>query len=182
MKASVFIAMSLDGFIARPNGELDWLDAANAKVSKDEDFGYHAFIKTVDVLVMGRKTYEYVLTCDEWPYKDVPVIVLSRQPITFPANLPKTITCSSEEPPDLCNRLSQEGIQHIYVDGGITIQRFLAHGLINNLTITLIPTILGEGTPLFGSVPQDILLQCLSSYTFKSGFTQIKYTVLTEDI
>lgn len=179
MKVSVFIAMSLDGFIARPNGELDWLDAANAEASKDEDFGYQAFIETVDVLIMGRKTYEYVLNFGEWPYGQLPVVVLSRQPITFPSHLPKTVTCSSEAPIELYNRLRQDGIQHIYVDGGVTIQRFLARKLINHLTITIIPIILGVGTPLFASVPQDIWLRCLSSHTFESGFTQIKYAVIT---
>lgn len=106
LKVSIFIATSLDGFIARKNGELDWLDAANATVPEEEDCGYGEFMATVDGLVMERKTYEQVLAFGEWPYGETPVVVLSRTPIAFPADLPKTVSHASATPGELCDRLS----------------------------------------------------------------------------
>ena len=97
-KVSVFIATSLDGYIARKNGDLDWLDAANAMVPDGEDLGYHAFMETVDVLVMGRKTFEKVLSFGAWSYGTTPVVVLSRNSITFSPGLPGCLTHSAEEP------------------------------------------------------------------------------------
>ena len=169
--------MSLDGFIARQNGELDWLDAASATIPDGEDCGYHEFMKTVDVLVMGRNTYEKVLSFGEWPYQEKPVVVMSRNPINFPAHLPKTVSHSSESPQVLCERLSQEGAKHLYVDGGITIQRFLAAKRIDEFIITIIPVILGGGISLFGQMSTDVTLKCIDTTTFEFGFLQVKYAV-----
>jgi dihydrofolate reductase len=126
---------------------------------------------------MGRKTYEQVLSFGEWPYGKTPVVVLSSHPINFPADLPNTVTHSSETPRVLYNRLTDKGAKHLYVDGGVTIQRFLTEGLIDELTITVIPVILGEGTPLFGSLEKDVLLTHISTKTFDFGFVQIRYSV-----
>ena len=177
LKASVFIATSLDGMIARTDGNLDWLDAASATVPPGEDCGYRAFMETVDVLVMGRKTFDKVLSFGEWPYGEMPVVVLSSHPIKFSDRLPSTVTHSSEEPAKLCGRLEEEGVRHIYVDGGLTVQRFLVAGLIDEVIITLIPVLLGEGTPLFGSLTEDIPLRCLGSKAFDFGFVQVHYAV-----
>ena len=117
-KASVFIATSLDGFIARPDGSIDWLDEANAVVPSGEDCGYNEFMKSVDVLVMGRNTFELALTFDAWPYEDKRVVVLSSKPLMVPVGLPNTVTASSEAPEVLVERLSAEGAQRLYVDGG----------------------------------------------------------------
>ena len=176
-KASVFIATSLDGYIARPNGDVDWLDTANASVPGGEDCGYRAFMQTVDALVMGRNSYEKVLSFGFWPYGDTPVTVLSRNPIEFPDAVPKTVQHSSETPRELCERLFVEGVRHIYVDGGNTIQRFLADGLICELTITVIPVILGEGIPLFGPTASDVSLTCVAAKAFDFGFVQLKYAI-----
>ncbi len=97
IKVSVYIATSLDGFIAGVNGDLDWLDEANAKVPEGEDCGFGAFMSSVDTLLMGRKTYEKVLSFGVWPYGDTPVVVLSRDPIFFPDHLPSTVSHSSEQ-------------------------------------------------------------------------------------
>ena len=176
-KVSVFIATSLDGYIARPNGDVDWLDTANAAVPKGEDCGYGTFIQSVDALVMGRNSYEKVLSFGVWPYGDTPVTVLSRNPIVFPDSVPKTIQHSSETPRELCERLSDLGVGHIYVDGGNTIQRFLTAELIDELTITVIPVLLGDGIPLFGPTTSDVPLTCVAAKAFEFGFVQLTYTV-----
>jgi dihydrofolate reductase len=177
LKLSVFIATSLDGFIARPGGELDWLDTASAEVPKGEDCGYNRFMESIDILVMGRKTYEQILSFGNWSYGSKPVIVLSRNKIEIPDELIKTVTHSSESPKELYERLSQEGVKRLYIDGGLTIQRFLAEGLIDDLTITLIPIILGSGIPLFGTGEKDILLQCIATKSYDFGFVQLTYEV-----
>ena len=176
-KVSVFIATSLDGFIARENGDIDWLNDANATVPEGEDCGYQPFMASVDVLIMGRKTYEQVLSFGSWPYGQTRVIVMSRSPIQFPAELPACVTHSAAMPRMLYDRLVNEGAQHLYIDGGVTIQRFLAAGLIDELTITIIPILLGEGTPLFGPLGKDIHLTHISSHTYDFGFIQLKYAV-----
>jgi dihydrofolate reductase len=177
LAASVYIATSLDGYIARENGELDWLDAAQATVPEGEDLGYYKFMETVDVLVMGRKTYEKVLSFGMWPYEDSPVIVLSSNKIEIPNDLVKSVSCSSESPKELCARLGNEGAKRLYIDGGITIQRFLSEGLINDITITIIPVILGSGVPLFGNSGNDISLKHVATKTYDFGFVQLTYEV-----
>lgn len=180
-QASVFIATSLDGFIARPDGSIDWLNEASAAVPSGEDCGYAEFMESVDVLVMGRNTFETVLAFDAWPYEDKRVVVLSSKPLIFPARLPNTVSASSESPDVLVDRLSAEGAQRLYVDGGKTIQRFLAAGLIDDITITLIPVLLGQGRPLFGPVENDITLAHMATRTFEFGFVQVKYRVVRRE-
>ncbi|MCU7810524.1 MAG: dihydrofolate reductase family protein [Candidatus Thiodiazotropha sp. (ex Notomyrtea botanica)] len=177
MKASVYIAMSLDGFIARKDGALDWLDEANATVPKSEDCGYQAFMESIDTLIVGRKTYEKVLSFGQWPYENKPVIVLSSHSIVFPPNLPNTVSHSSESPKDLLERLSKAGVTHVYIDGGNTIQRFLSVGLIDEITITVIPVIIGEGIPLFGPLEKYIHLAHIRTHVFDFGFVQTTYSV-----
>ncbi len=186
LRSSVFIATSLDGFIARTDGGLDWLDGGNTTVPEGEengsipegvDGGFQTFLNSIDVLIMGRKTYEKVLSFGRWPYGDKPVIVLSSNKIEIPNDLAKTVSWSSESPKVLSERLYNEGTVRTYVDGGQTIQQFLAEGLINDLNITIIPIILGGGIPLFGSVPKDIHLRHVATQTYGFGFVQITYKV-----
>ena len=177
LNASVFIATSLDGYIARRDGSLDWLDEANARVPGGEDCGYRAFMDSVDTLVMGRNTYEKVLTFGAWPYGDTPVIVLSHRAIAFPAHLPGCVSHSDEAPPVLLTRLAAKGVRHVYVDGANTIQHFLAAGLIDRLTITTIPVILGDGIPLFAPGSSDIWLTHVGTTAFEFGFVQTTYRV-----
>ena len=134
-------------------------------------------MKSIDVLVMGRNTFEEVLAFDSWPYETKKVVVLSSMPLTVPVELTNTVSASSEPPIVLAERLFVEGSQCLYVDGGITIQRFLAAGLIDDITITPIPVILGPGKPLFCSVENDIPLVHVATKTFEFGFIQIKYRV-----
>jgi dihydrofolate reductase len=174
-KTSVFIATSLDGFIARSDGSIDWLDRANTVVPADEDFGYESFIKTVDVIVMGRNSFEQVSTFDRWPYEDKRVVVLSRTGVAIPAALSTMVSASSESPALLVQRLTAEGAQHLYIDGGQTIQSFLRAGSIDELTITVIPILLGKGKPLFGSLESDLELQHISTLVYDFGFVQSTY-------
>ncbi len=178
MKKSVFIACSLDGFIARPDGSIDWLEKANLAVPKGEDCGYAAFSKDVDALVMGRKTFELVLGFEQWPYNGIPVIVLSKSLEALPSGLPKDVTLSSETPAVLCSRLALLGMKKLYIDGGKTIQSFLLEGLISEIIITQIPVLIGEGIPLFGPLKNEIQLQHLSTHAYEFGFVQNHYKVI----
>lgn len=175
--SSVFVATSLDGFIARPDGSIDWLDEANALMPSGEDCGYGVFMQSIDVVVMGRHTFEQVLTFDAWPYGEKRVVVLSSRKVDIPATLSAAVSASSEAPALLVERLSAEGAKHLYVDGGITIQRFLAAGLIDDITVTLIPVLLGRGRPLFGPAEQDLHLALVGSRVFDFGFVQLSYRV-----
>jgi dihydrofolate reductase len=178
MRVSVYIAASLDGFIAREDGSLDWLPGADPQEEGDagaEDYGYQEFIGSVDVLVMGRKTYEKVLTFGEWPYKDRRVVVLSSGTVQIPADLASTVQCQSGSPRDLVGRLAEGGAKHLYIDGGNTIQRFLNEGLVQQITVTRVPVLIGAGIPLFGPLASDIPLRHVETRQFPNGFVQSRY-------
>lgn len=176
MKCTVFIATSLDGFIARADGGIDWLHDTYGDVGGEpEDMGYDAFTSTVDALVMGRNTFETVLGFDDWPYGEIPVAVLSSSLQDPPASVPPTVTLSSEEPEEIVARLAAEGKQHLYIDGGVTIQRFLDAGLIDEMTITTLPVLLGTGIPLFAGTKSDIRFEHVSTRAFRSGLVQSVY-------
>lgn len=176
-RCSVFIATSLDGFISRPDGSIDWLNEANATVPPGEDCGYGAFFSSVDALVMGRHTFEQVLHFDPWPYANKSVIVLTTRSLTLPEHLQSTVSISSEAPRTLVERLGREGKQHLYIDGGKTIQAFLAEGLIDQLTITVIPILLGAGRPLFGETGRTQKLHLVEAKAFEFGFLQSTYLI-----
>lgn len=171
MKASVFIATSLDGYIARLNGELDWLPGDDC-----EPHGYDEFMATVDALVIGRNTYETVLTFGVWPFGEKPVFVLSSHPIAPPPQ-GAVVEQMSGLPSAIASRLDERGIGHAYVDGGITIQGFLREGLIQRLIITRIPVLLGEGIPLFGALPADVRLRHVGTRQYASGLVQSEYSL-----
>ena len=175
MKASVYVGTSLDGFIARRDGSIDWLNEAQGLVPEGEDCGYKAFMESVDTLIMGRKTFEQVLTFGPWHYGDTPVVVLSHNPVTVPSHLPDTVSHSSESPRALLERLSGQGVKHVYVDGGNTIQGFLAESLIDEITITCVPIALGDGIPLFGPMEKDLKLTHVNTKTYDFGFVQTTY-------
>lgn len=174
---SVFIATSLDGYIAREDGSIDWLDDANASSPSTEDFGFDAFLASVDALIMGRHTFESVLGFDEWPYGTTPVIVMSSTMHEPPTSAPTTVSVSDETPHALVARLSTEGYAHLYIDGGVTIQRFLDARLIDEVTITTIPVLLGSGRPLFGPFTRDIYLEHVRTWSARNGFVQTTYRV-----
>lgn len=172
--ASVYIATSLDGFIARPNGDLDWLTNGH-DTPEGEDYGYQAFMDTVDGIIMGRHTFEKALTFAVWPYPTHNVVVLSSRTMTLPAHLGTNVHLRSGTPQEVMRQLATQGVQHVYVDGGTTIQRFLEAGLIHDLIITRLPVLIGEGIPLFGAVPSDIQLTHVETRQFPNGFVQSRY-------
>ena len=181
MKASIFIATTLDGFIARENGDLDWLEESDKEAQSDseqEDYGYESFMESVDVLVMGRISYEKVLSFGEWPYGNKRVIVLSSTLTELSDDTPETVELRNCSPAELCRELQDSGEENLYIDGGKTIQGFLNAGLINEIIITKIPILIGSGIPLFGSLSNDKKLRHLETVSFKNGFVQSRYEVV----
>ena len=176
MKASVYIATSLDGFIARENGDVDWLSGGDIEGS-GEDYGFQEFIDSVDILVMGRNTFEMVVSSGEWLYGNKQVIVLSSRPVQIPSNLAGTVETQLCSPTELVKQLSERGAKHLYIDGGKTIQSFINAGLIQQIIITTIPVLIGEGIPLFGPVNRDMKLQHIETRSFANGFVQSRYEV-----
>ncbi len=176
-KVSVFLAHSLDGYIALIDGGLDWLDRANRVVPPGEDCGFAEFFASTDVLVLGRKSFEKVLEFPEWPYGTRPVVVLSQQGASLP--VPEALRASvrgfSDQPAALIRRLGKEGFRHIYLDGGQVVQSFLRDGLVDELTLTVIPVLLGAGLRCFGALPQDITWRLIRSRAFDFGYVQLTY-------
>ncbi len=195
MKASVFIATSLDGFIARRDGSLDWLPGAEPdpeeisdaeaialEENSGDDHGWEEFWASVDCLVLGRKSFEKVLEFDIWAYEGTRVIVLSRNPsYRVPEEMADKAESFAGDPQSLVDKLAAEGHEHLYIDGGQTIQSFLRQGLITDLTITTIPVLIGEGIPLFGPLPQDIPLRHVRTKTLTDGMVQSTYEVVIAD-
>jgi dihydrofolate reductase len=174
MKASVFVGTSVDGFIARPNGELDWLPAGGG-----EPHGYDEFIGSVDAIVIGRHTFETVLGFDTWPYGEKRVVVLSSRPVDLSAPVARggIVEHMSGSPAEIVSRLAARGVRHAYVDGGVTIQGFLRAGLIDRLVVTRVPVLIGDGIRLFGALSRDIRLRHVATRSFPSGLVQSEYEV-----
>jgi len=168
-QCSVFIAASLDGFIARPDGAIDWL---GPMARPGEDYGYQRFFDSIDAIVFGRKTYETALGFDAWPYAGKRCVVLTHRPLE---------ARHGEERHEgvldvLVDRLGAEGVRRAYIDGGEVIRQFLAAGLIDDLTISIVPVLLGEGLPLFGGGAER-WLRLVESRAFPSGLVQVEYRI-----
>jgi dihydrofolate reductase len=168
--AAVFIATSLDGYIARPDGSIDWLTERGEQAG---DTGYDEFMASIDTVVLGRNTYEQVLTFDFWPYDGKQVEVLSTT--LAPDADERIIVHRTLE--GLVETLNDRGARRVYADGGAVIQTFLRAGLLNELTITTAPVLLGAGIRLFGDLDTDIALTHNATRTLKAGFTQSDYTI-----
>lgn len=178
IKCSVFIAASIDGFIARTDGDIEWLHRPEYECSALKGLSYDDFMATVDALVMGRKTLDKVLSFPEWPYENKPVIVLSRQGVTLPQTLHGKVDVQAGDPVFIVAQLAARGMKHLYIDGGQTIQAFLAAGLINEIVITRIPVLLGKGIPLFSQLGDERGLRLIGSSMSDNGFVQSRYQVL----
>ncbi|HYL64709.1 MAG TPA: dihydrofolate reductase family protein [Candidatus Methylomirabilis sp.] len=167
--------MSVDGLLARQDHALDFLDAGG-----QEPHGFEEFYGSVDVVVIGRKTFEVVLTFGGWPYGKKAVVVLSSRPLDLSAVKGGVVEQMSGEPAEIVKQLRSRGFKHAYIDGGITIQRFLAAGLIHRMVITRVPVLIGAGIPLFGPVPRDIQLRHIATRTYKGGLVQSEYEIDAE--
>jgi len=171
----VFMATSLDGFIARRDHALDWL---TERTTPEEDHGYEAFIDTVDGVIMGRATFKTVLGLGAWPYA-IPVIVASSTLTEddIPPELSAKVKLTQLAPRQLMQSLSDAGWTRAYVDGGRLVQSFLRAGLISEFTLTMLPVLLGDGRRLFGETESDIDLELLEAKSFRTGLVQLHYRV-----
>lgn len=172
-----YLAASVDGFIAGPGGDIEWLHRP-AYTGEINGLQFGDFVSGVDALVMGRRTFEKVLGFDRWPYGDLPIVVLTNRPIDIPAALRKIVSVDRGEPREIIVRLEQAGRTRLYIDGGNTLQGFLRARLINELTITWIPILLGDGVSLFGRLGSEFSLELIASTTSGNGFVQSRYRVL----
>ena len=179
--AAAFIAASVDGYIARPDGALDWLRGHDGAESDPgdggEEHGYAAFMASVDALALGRKTFEKVLTFGAWPYAGKRVVVLSSGAPSVPDELRDAVEVLDLAPEALLRYLGAAGVRRVYVDGGDTIQRFLRAGLLEELIVTRAPVLLGAGIPLFGSLPTDVRLTHVRTEAYANGLVQSRYRV-----
>lgn len=182
MRCSAFIATSADGYIATPDGGVEWLASAGcADVDKSEpdDMGFKAYIASIDCLIMGRKTLQklasFNLTDEQWPYGDRRIVALSRSQKSLPANLSGKAEFYHGSIPDLLAKLQSEGHQQAYIDGGETITAFIEQRLLDEITVTVAPLLLGEGIPLFGRLSQSVPLHQTRTRHFPNGFVQLHY-------
>lgn len=172
MTASVFVGASVDGFIARVDGGLDWLPPGGG-----EPHGYDEFMASVDAIVIGRNTFEIVLGFDPWPYGDKRVVVLSSRPLDLSVVRGGRVEQKAGDPATIIAELAADGAPNLYIDGGITIQRFLRAGVIERLIVTRVPVLIGEGIPLFGPLDRDIRLSHIATRSYPSGLVQSDYRI-----
>jgi dihydrofolate reductase len=168
MTISVFAGVSLDGFLARKNHDIDFLPEGGNEL-------YGEFIATVDAIVIGRNTFEKVLSFGGWAYGSKPVFVLSSRPIDLSVVEGGVVEQLGGEPAGIVSTLQARGVKHLYVDGGVTVQRFLSAGLVTRIVLTRVPVLIGEGIPLFGPLPHDISLELISVKTTANGLVTAEY-------
>lgn len=168
--------MSLDGFLARPDDALDFLHTG-----EQEPHGFKEFLASVDAVVIGRRTFEVVLKLGHLAlYDKKPVVVLSSRRLDFSSVKGCIVEQMSGEPTEIVKQLASRGFRHAYIDGGITIQRFLAAGLIDRFVITRVPVLIGAGIPLFGPLPRDVSLRHVVTRSYSGGLVQSEYEIRAE--
>lgn len=178
MKVSVFIGISLDGFIARQDGDLDWLhanDGTDGEQFGEEDYGYQEHWNKIDTLVLGRHSFETVLGFNQWPYEGKRVVVLSSGQPTIPDSLADKVEILSGPVEEVARSLYDSGSRHLYVDGGQVVQSFLRAGLVTDMVITVAPVLIGEGISLFGPLEEDIRLELQECRGYPAGYAQLRY-------
>ncbi len=174
LRAVAFLGLSVDGRIARPDGDLEWLTSRGAAAG---DAGFTPFMESVDAVVMGRKTYEAIAFEEEWPYLDRPMHVIST---TLPATRDPRITVH-RCPEMAVAALQRDGCRRVYVDGGETIRWFLAAGLVDEFTLSLVPVLIGDGPSLFGPLSADVNLEHVRTLVLEGGMVQTTYRVLKSE-
>jgi dihydrofolate reductase len=168
--------VSLDGFLARPDDALDFLHTG-----EQEPHGFKEFLASVDVVVIGRRTFEVVLKLGHLAlYGKKPVFVLTSSLLDFSSVKGCMVEQMSGEPAEIVKQLESHGFKHGYIDGGLTIQRFLAAGLIDRFVITRVPVLIGAGIPLFGPLPRDITLRHIATRSYNGGLVQSEYEIRAE--
>jgi dihydrofolate reductase len=172
VRGSVFVGVSVDGFMARPDGRFDFLPDGGG-----EEHGYTDFMKSIDAMLIGRKTYEVVLAFPVWAYGKTPVYVLSSKPLA-PAPKDAIVERMSGDPREVAAQLDARGVRRAYVDGGETIQAFLRAGLIDRLIVTRVPVLVGEGIPLFGATGRDVALRHVATKAYATGLVKSEYEVI----
>lgn len=169
-KISVYIATSMDGFIAKENDGLDWLENINPP-GCNEDYGFKEFLSTIDTLVMGRGTYKIASSVEDWPYKGKRVVVLSQSL----SEVRKDAELYNGDVTTLLHKLHSEGTKHIYIDGGVTISQFIAASLIDQIIISIVPVILGKGISLYKNIINESWYKLLSTQSYPNGLVQLRY-------
>jgi len=175
VKVSVFVATSMDGYIAREDNSIDWLE--NLEANGDQDYGYHEFISNIDAILMGRNTFDVVKKLKDWSYNGMPIFVLTHHPLDLHPGKYTNVHPIQGEPRQVLADLEKRGFNHLYIDGGKTITEFLSASLVDEMIITRIPILLGKGIPLFGSLEKEIKLELKSTIDFKDGLIQNTYKV-----
>ena len=171
---SVFCGLSIDGFIARPDGALDFLEGDGT--AEMGDHGYEAFMAGIDALVMGRRTFEVVLGFDAWPYAKKVFVLSSTTVDLSPAHARGgDVELMNATPEDVVAQLNARGFHNLYIDGGATVQRFLRAGLIDRLIVTHVSVLIGQGVRLFGALDRDIPMKLVASRSFPGGLVQSEY-------
>jgi dihydrofolate reductase len=165
---AVYLGVSLDGQIARSDGRLEWLDRF---ATSGEDYGYDAFISSIDAIILGRNTYETALGFGIWPYRNLRVIVLTHRPLDARHG---EIAYEGELAP-LLKKLHEDGVRKAYLDGGAAIRQGLRENVVDELTLSWIPTVLGSGRPLFAEGFPESAWRLAASKAFPSGLVQATY-------
>jgi len=175
----IFVGVSLDGFIARADGTVDFLEPDEPF---DDDMGFSALLGRVDAMLMGRSTFDFVIdavpadaTGANWPYGETPIFVATHRPLDVPGPLRSLVTTVAGSPQDLLDELEAAGATSVYVDGGALAHQFLAAGLVDELTLTVVPRLIGEGVTLFGPIEADISFALQSTTSYPNGYVQLTY-------
>lgn len=170
-KISVYIATSIDGYIAKPDGGLDWLEKMTPPEGSREDYGFYAHMAEIDTMVIGRGTYEIASSVVDWPYAGKRVVVLSSSLVA----VREDAELYSGDIVELTKKLYEEGARHIYIDGGVTISQFLNVGMVDEMIISIVPVVLGKGMPLFSCVGKESWFKLISAEACSNGMAQLKY-------
>lgn len=173
-KISIYIATSIDGYIARKDGSLDWLDRVGGF---DDDYGFRKLVDSIDALIIGRKTYEVATTVPA-PYPGKRVVVLSNSL----HSVRNDMELYRGDLTQLVSNLHADGIKHIWIDGGVTISQFLDLQMVDSMTLSLIPIVLGAGIPLFNSISKEHECRLISSQSYPSGLVQLIYDMSQKEV
>ena len=177
MRVTVYVGQSADGFIARPDGTLDFLDRMDPV---DHDMGFGEFMHSVDALVMGRNSFDFVMNSGHpWPYGDTPVIVVTSRPCEIPAALRATVETTSLDPAALRDHLADRGRSHLYVDGAMTARTWLHADLVTDLVLTSVPVLVGEGLRVFGPLEREPSLRHVDTTVFENGCVQTHWAIVS---